>query len=210
VTIAHLLRRVDAAVQYLGDAMFNGNSANYFSKLTKSVSQIDTKSFDNGVKLVNDAWQRGAQIITLGNGGSSTTALHFITDWSKMVYMKHGIPFRGRSLLDNIGLLMAYSNDVAFADVFREQLKNIMVPGDLVIAISGSGNSENVIRAIDYANANGAVTLGLSGFSGGRLRENAQHNIWVASDDMQICEDLHSMFGHIVMQTLCGLLEPEI
>ena len=107
---------------------------------------------DRAVDVVNDAWMRGAQIITLGNGGSSMTALHFVTDWNKSIYMKSKRPFRGRTLVDNMGLLMAYGNDTSFQDIFVEQLKNVMQPGDLVLAISGSGNSENVIRAVDYAN----------------------------------------------------------
>jgi len=137
------------------------------------------------------------------------TALHFITDWNKSIFMSTGIPFRGRTLVDNMGLLMAYGNDTSFQDIFIEQLKNILQPGDLVIAISGSGNSENVIRAVDFANANKAVTLGLCGYSGGKLRERAQHSIWARVDDMQLCEDVHAIFGHIVMQRLCGYMEKQ-
>jgi D-sedoheptulose 7-phosphate isomerase len=185
------------------DLVLGGESGSYFERLSTLFSSLDLPSFDKGVSMVVDAWNSGAQIITLGNGGSSMTALHFITDWNKMIYLKHGKQFRGRSLVDNMGLVMAYSNDLSFADVFSEQLKAIMQPGDLVIAISGSGNSENVIRAIDYANANGAKTLGLCGFSGGRLREKAHHSVWAPVDDMQLCEDVHAIFGHIVMQTLC-------
>jgi D-sedoheptulose 7-phosphate isomerase len=99
---------------------------------------------------------------------------------------------------------MSYSNDVSFEDVFSEQLKNILKPNDLLIAISGSGNSENIIRAVEYANENDATTLGLCGYSGGRLKEKAQNSIWVNKNDMQISEDLHFIFGHIVMQSLCG------
>ncbi len=178
----------------------------YVTKLTETLSTLDRASVDKGVNLVREAWLRGAQILTLGNGGSSMTALHFITDWNKMVYLSSGIPFRGRSLVDNMGLVMAYGNDISFADIFSEQLKNLLQPGDLVIAISGSGNSENVIRAVDYANANGGVTLGLCGYSGGKLKEKAQHSIWVERNDMQLCEDIHAMFGHIVMQSLCNCL----
>jgi len=134
------------------------------------------------------------------------TALHYITDWNKMVYLNHQKPFRGRSLVDNMGLVMAYGNDMSFADIFAEQLKNIMQSGDLVIAVSGSGNSENVIRAVEYANANNGITLGLCGYSGGRLKQIAQHSIWVERNDMQLCEDIHAIFGHVVMQSLCDNL----
>lgn len=181
-----------------------GTSKFYFDKLKKVIANTDLEKFDAGIQVVADAWRRDAQIITLGNGGSSMTALHYITDWNKSVLLSTGRPLRGRSLVDNIGLVMAYGNDISFSDLFREQLKNIMREGDLVIAISGSGNSENVIRAVDYANENGGTTLGLCGYRGGKLKERAQHVIWVDVDDMQLCEDLHAIFGHIVMQKLCG------
>ena len=183
---------------------FSGQSANYISKLGELFKRIDHASIDNAVNLIAEAWDNGKQIITLGNGGSSLTALHFINDWNKSVFIEGGKPFRGRSLVDNVGLIMSYANDLSFQDIFSEQLRNILLPGDLVIAISGSGNSENVIRAVKYANENGAITLGLCGFKGGRLKENAQHHVWADVDDMQLAEDVHSIFGHIVMQSLCG------
>jgi D-sedoheptulose 7-phosphate isomerase len=183
--------------------MISGFSDNYIDRLVNIQAQLDREALDRGIAMIDAAWRRGAQIITLGNGGSAMTALHFVTDWAKMIPHHCGRPFYGRSLVDNMGLVMAYGNDVSFADIFAEQLKNILRPGDVVVAISGSGNSENVIRAVNYANANGAETLGLCGFSGGRLRELANHAIWVQVNDMQLCEDVHAMFGHIVMQALC-------
>ena len=176
----------------------------YTERLSHVLKQLDHAAIDRGVALIESAWKAGKQIITLGNGGSSLTALHYINDWNKSIYLSHGKPFRGRSLVDNVGLLMSYANDIAFEDVFSEQLKNILEPGDLVIALSGSGNSENVIRAVDYANSHGAITLGLCGYRGGRLKEKAQQVIWVDADDMQLAEDVHFLFGHIVMQHLCA------
>ena len=179
-------------------------SAAYLAKLSKLLSELDSENIDSAVALIGDAWKNGRQIITLGNGGSSLTALHFINDWNKSIFMHGGLPFRGRSLVDNIGLVMSYSNDISFEDVFIEQLKNILLQGDLVIAISGSGNSENVIRAVEYANQNEAITLGLCGYDGGRLKKISQHYVWAKVNDMQLCEDVHAIFGHIVMQDLCG------
>jgi len=183
---------------------FSGHSFDYLAKLSKTVNSLDNASIDNAISLIAEAWGNCKQIITLGNGGSSLTALHFISDWNKSVFIENGKPFRGRSLVDNLGLIMAYSNDISFQDVFAEQLKNILMPGDLVIAISGSGDSENVVRAVKYANENDAVTLGLCGFRGGKLKEIAQHHVWVNVNDMQLVEDVHSIFGHIVMQSLCS------
>jgi D-sedoheptulose 7-phosphate isomerase len=176
----------------------------YLEKLGKTLSAINCNEMDQAIDVIEKAWRSGKQIITLGNGGSSMTALHFVNDWNKSIYLSTKIPFRGRSLVDNMGLVMSYSNDISFQDVFVEQLKNILQPGDLVLAISGSGNSENVIRAVEYANHNQAVTLGLCGYSGGKLKNLAQHVVWVDVNDMQIAEDAHAIFGHIVMQRLCG------
>ncbi len=183
---------------------YAGTAQGYFSKLTALLEAFDRTQVDEAVKVIADAWQAGRQIITLGNGGSSLTALHFINDWNKSIFMASGKPFRGRSLVDNMGLVMSYGNDISFQDIFVEQLKNILQAGDLVIAISGSGNSENVIRAVRYANENAAVTLGLCGYSGGKLKDLAQHVVWANVADMQLSEDMHAIFGHIVMQRLCG------
>lgn len=182
----------------------DGVSTEYFDRLSRVIAALDKGSIDRAVSLVAQAWIGGKQIFTLGNGGSSLTALHFINDWNKSVFMASKRPFRGRSLVDNIGLVMSYGNDISFQDIFVEQLKNLLQPSDLIIAISGSGNSENVIRAVNYANENGAVTLGLCGLKGGKLKQLAQHVLWVNVDDMQLSEDIHFMFGHMVMQRLCG------
>jgi D-sedoheptulose 7-phosphate isomerase len=178
--------------------------ATYISRLTAVLAAADTAAMDGGIQLIEQVWRAGGQIITLGNGGSAMTALHYVTDWNKSIFMSSGRSFRGRSLVDNMGLASAYANDCSYQDVFVEQLKNIAQPADLVVAISGSGNSENVIRAVSYANEIGCETLGLCGYSGGRLKEIARHVIWVGVDDMQLCEDVHALFGHMVMQALCG------
>jgi len=182
---------------------YAGVAQNYLSRLSSLIETFEKPQVDNAVKVIADAWHAGKQIITLGNGGSSLTALHFVNDWNKSIFMSTGKAFRGRSLVDNMGLVMSYGNDISFQDIFVEQLKNLIQPGDLVIAISGSGNSENVIRAVRYANENRGVTLGLCGYSGGKLKELAQHVVWANVQDMQLSEDIHAIFGHIVMQALC-------
>jgi D-sedoheptulose 7-phosphate isomerase len=190
------------------DPTFAGSATLYLQRLQKTLTDhVVPDEVDHAIGVIAQAWKAGRQIITLGNGGSSMTALHFITDWNKSIFLSTGVPFRGRTLVDNMGLLMAYGNDISFQDIFVEQLKNVLQPQDLVIAISGSGNSENVIRAVDYANANGAVTLGLCGYGGGKLLTKAQHTVWARVDDMQLCEDVHAIFGHIVMQRLCGYFD---
>jgi D-sedoheptulose 7-phosphate isomerase len=177
-------------------------SADYLRKLTGLLSIIDSDDVEQGVQMIRDAWDRGHQIITLGNGGSAMTALHFITDWNKAAFLAKRRSFRGRTLVDNVGLMTAYANDISYERIFSEQLANIAVEGDLVIAVSGSGNSKNVVNAIDYANEIGCDTLGLCGFSGGELKKRAKHSVWAPVDDMQLCEDVHAIFGHIVMKAL--------
>ena len=183
---------------------YAGTTQDYISRLSAVLATLDRAQVDNAVNVIAEAWRAGRQVITLGNGGSSMTALHFVNDWNKSIFMASGKPFRGRSLVDNMGLVMSYGNDVSFQDIFVEQLKNLLQAGDLVIAISGSGNSENVIRAVRYANEHAAMTLGLCGYRGGRLKELAQHVVWADVDDMQLSEDVHAIFGHIVMQRLCA------
>lgn len=164
----------------------------------------DQQAFHTGIERVRTAFDAGRQIITCGNGGSAYAASHYITDWNKMVSLATGRKFRGISLCDNIGMVTAFANDVGFDDIFSGQLKAILEEGDLVIAISGSGNSPNVVKAVEYANMAGADTLAVVGYDGGALKGIAKHSVWVPSFDMQLCEEVHLMFGHMVMKTLCG------
>jgi len=176
----------------------------YLAAHDRLVEKIDRRALEAGVAAVRSAFEAGRQIVTCGNGGSAYAASHFITDWNKMVNLATGRKFRGVSLCDNIGLVTAFANDVAFDDIFVGQLRAILEAGDLVVAISGSGNSPNVVRAVEYANDHGAATLAVVGFDGGRLKQVAKQAVWVPSFDMQLCEDAHLMFGHMVMKALCG------
>jgi len=179
----------------------------YLSRLKRAIDDLDRASVAHAVDVIRKAWQDGHQIIAFGNGGSGLAALHYIHDWNKGITEATGIPFRGRTLNDNIGLITAFANDLSYDDVFAEQLKSVLQPGDVVMGISGSGNSENVLRAIRYANDHGGVTLGLSGYAGGQLERLAQHNVCTNIFDMQIAEDLQMVFGHLVMRELCGFMD---
>ena len=178
------------------------SGAAYLSSLSQLLARLDNDSIAEAIAMVHRAWRSGKQIITMGNGGSAVTALHYITDWNKAAYLSTKRPFRGRSLVDNIGLMTAYSNDIAYENVFSEQLANVATAGDLVIAVSGSGNSPNIVKAVKLANQMGCPTLGLCGFRGGELKRLANHSVWADVDDMQFCEDVHAIFGHIVMKSL--------
>ena len=166
--------------------------------------QLDLEAIQNAIDLIRTTAVAGYKIITCGNGGSAATASHYITDWNKMYNLAMGRKFRGWSLCDNIGTITAYGNDLAYDSIFTGQLKAILDPGDLLIAVSGSGNSPNILNAVEYANQNGGVTLGVAGYDGGSLLPMAQHRILVPSFDMQLCEDFHLIFGHMVMKALCG------
>lgn len=176
----------------------------YLAAHGRLAPKLDARAFQAGIDLVNAAFQAGRQIVTCGNGGSAYAASHYITDWNKMVNLATGRRFRGLSLCDNLGMLTAFANDVAYDEIFTGQLKAILDKDDLVIAISGSGNSPNVVKAVEYANQAGAETLAVVGYDGGTLKRIAKHSVWVPSFDMQLCEDVHLMFGHMVMKTLCG------
>jgi D-sedoheptulose 7-phosphate isomerase len=176
----------------------------YYDHLADMMGRLDHASVQSAIDLIKKSWSEKKKIIVCGNGGSALTASHYINDWNKMAYLSTGKPFRGHCLSDNMGLMTAYANDVSYDDVYAEQLKNLMDPGDLVIVVTGSGNSPNVVRALEYANEAGGVTLAICGYDGGKVKKIAQHSLWIPSMDMQICEDLHFVFGHMVMKSLCG------
>jgi D-sedoheptulose 7-phosphate isomerase len=176
---------------------------NYVAAHARLAKEIDTASFQKGIDTIVAAFEAGKKIITCGNGGSAYTASHYITDWNKMCNLATGRKFRGLSLCDNIGLVTAFGNDLSYDEVFSGQLRAILDEGDLLIAVSGSGNSPNVLRAVEYANESGASTLAVVGYDGGKLKQVAQQSVWVPCFDMQLCEDVHLMFGHMVMKTLC-------
>ena len=165
---------------------------------------LDVQAFEAGIGLIKATFERGHQVITCGNGGSAHTASHYITDWNKAITQATGKRFRGTSLCDNSGIVTALANDLAYEEIFSGQLKAILDANDLLIAISGSGNSRNVVRAVEYANEVGADTLAVVGYDGGELKRVAKHVVWVPCFDMQLCEDVHLMFGHMVMKALCG------
>jgi D-sedoheptulose 7-phosphate isomerase len=115
--------------------------------------------------------------------------------------------FRVISLNDNLATLTAYANDVSYTEVFVEQLKNFLRAGDVVVGISGSGNSPNILKAIEYANRQGAITVGLTGFNGGKLASLVQVPVHIPVHDMQKVEDIHMMLFHVAMQVLCARLD---
>ena len=194
------------AVSFLdtGADMIREHLVTYCAGLSKALEGVAPERFEEFVELLEDAYQNERQVFFMGNGGSGSTASHFVCDLNKGVSYGRQKRFRALSLADNVATLTAYSNDVSYEDVFVEQLKNFLRPGDVVVGISGSGNSPNVLKAIDYANGLGAHTVGLCGFDGGKLAGKVRTPILTPVHDMQKAEDVHMILLHVVMQLLCA------
>ena len=175
----------------------------YFEREKATLDAISKEDLNALMNLLVDAKDAGKTIFIMGNGGSAATASHYVCDFNKGISYGKEKMFKFICLNDNIPTMMAYANDLSYADVFVGPLKNFMHAGDIVIGISGSGNSENVVRAIQYANENGGVTVGLTGYSGGRIKQLSKYNVHVPIDDMQITEDLHMVLDHCMMKILC-------
>ena len=150
----------------------------------------------------------GNKILTFGNGGSSSTASHFVSDLLKTTITKDEKRFSAISLVDNFAVNSAWANDVKFDDIFVEQLKNFLNENDLVVAFSGSGNSSNVIKALEFAKKNGAITIGFTGMSGGMLPKICDYCYVVPSNDMLTIESFHLMLCHGIIFSLRELGEP--
>jgi D-sedoheptulose 7-phosphate isomerase len=176
---------------------------NYIEQHNLVIKNIDHQEIEDAIDLIREAVKNGKKIAVCGNGGGAMAASHYITDWNKMVYSHTGLRFKGVCLSDNIGLITAYSNDLSYDKVFSEQVKNLLSKGDLLITLSGSGNSDNVVNAAIIANEMGIDTLTICGFDGGKLKKISDKSVWIKSNDMQLCEDAQTVFGHMVMKSLC-------
>ena len=151
----------------------------------------------NTLKYARD---NGNQVFIFGNGGSASTASHFACDINKGVSSNVNKRFKVICLNDNVPIMLAYSNDIGYDVVFSEQLKNQLQAGDVVIGISGSGNSKNIILAMETAKMFKAITIGITGFDGGKLREIADYSFNANITDMQLSEDIHMIWVHIMMK----------
>lgn len=176
----------------------------YLTKEVSILNKLNIEELNTAMNAVNDAWKNGANIYTMGNGGSSATASHFVCDFNKGISCETGKKFKLVCLSDNTPIITAIANDMSYDDVFLLQLKDVLKANDLVIAISGSGNSKSIIKAVEYAKEIGAKVVGLTGYSGGKLKELADYKMHVPVDDMQITEDIHMIFDHMMMKIFCG------
>lgn len=184
-------------------ADFRENMRAYLAAEIKALQTLDLDGLNRAVNAVLNARNRGGTIYTMGNGGSAATASHMVCDFAKGASDElGGNKFKFECLCDNTPIVMAIANDLCYEDVFVYQLRGKLTPNDLVIGISGSGNSENVLRAVKYARKIGAPVIALTGYSGGTLRKLADFSMHVNIDDMQIAEDVHMIFDHMILRVL--------
>ena len=183
--------KCQSVVDYAGD---------YVKKLTDLLNSLDFAEIDKVVELLIDARDRGATIFFLGNGGSAATASHFANDLGVCASPEGKKPFRAISLASNMAYVTCLGNDLGYENIFIGQLRNLMRPGDIVVAISASGNSPNAIKAVDYANQHGATSVGIVGFYGGLMKKKAQHVIHVKSERGEYgpVEDVHMALDHLI------------
>lgn len=177
-----------------------------YTKYTEQVKNVlaktDLENFNLAINKIIFALENRTHIYLFGNGGSSATASHFVVDWRKSVSQKLGYYPNVTSLTDNTPLMTAIANDIDYSEIFSEQLQNYAKSGELALAISGSGNSRNVINGVLMANQLGLETISLTGFDGGEVGRLSNLNCRVNSNDIKIVEDLHSIFGHAVVESL--------
>ena len=179
-----------------------GFSYRYIESLKRTLDQFPHFYFERLIDALLKAYHEERRIFVMGNGGSASTASHWVCDINKGCCLHLQKKFKMICLNDSMSTILAYANDLSYDDIFVEQLKNFFVEGDVVIGISGSGNSRNVINAIDYANGHSGITVGLCGFSGGALHRSVHIPILARVADMQKIEDIHLVVTHMAMQRL--------
>jgi D-sedoheptulose 7-phosphate isomerase len=180
----------------------------FLERVGQELLRVEPAEIKRLADLMYDCYEAGRFIFVIGNGGSGSNASHFCEDIGKGTLRREDFDndnkkrVRILSLTDNSPYILAWGNDEGFERVFVEQLKNLASRGDLLIAISGSGNSPNILRAVEWANQHGLTTFGCTGFSGGKLRTLAHHNFHVPLDDMGIVESIHLTAFHWVVDHL--------
>ena len=180
----------------------------FLTRVGEELAKIEPAEIEKLAELIWDVYQAGRYVYVIGNGGSGSNASHFCEDMGKGTLDRKFFDDDSKrrlkilSLTDNTPYITAWGNDEGFDRVFVEQLKNLASPGDLLVAISGSGNSPNILRAIEWANLHGLKTFGCTGYSGGKLRSLAQSGLHVALDDMGIVESIHLTAFHWVVDDM--------
>jgi len=181
----------------------------YVERLKYAIDRIPLERVEAMGEILYRAYRQGKQVFVVGNGGSAATASHMACDLGKNTIAANRPRFRILSLNDNMALLSALANDLGYEHVFSEQLKNLIRPGDVLISITGSGNSPNIIRAMEYARERAATNIALLGFDGGRALELADEHVLVPVHDYGVVEDLHMVLDHILTEYFRARLDAD-
>lgn len=171
----------------------------YLAHEIEVIQELNIGEINRAINLIEDTFEREGTIYIFGNGGSSATASHYQNDFNKGISEHTEKKFKFLCLNDNIATIMAIANDIGFEEVFRFQLEGRLSPKDIIIAISGSGNSRNVINAVEYAKKKGNMIIGITGYDGGKLISLSDISLHVPINSMQITEDIHMIFDHLMM-----------
>jgi len=181
----------------------------YCKELIDTITDLSSKDLNTIVTILWDAYKENKKIYVIGNGGSAATASHYVCDFAKGTAMPEGKRLKIMSLTDNITHMTAIANDISYHEVFKEQLENLLEPGDILICISASGNSPNLVQAVNYANSINAATIGILGFNGGTVKELTTTNIVVNNFNYGQVEDIHLILGHVISQYFRKLIVAE-
>ena len=174
----------------------------YFGEMKAVLDRIDREPIHAAIDILHQARMNGKQVFIMGNGGSASTASHMVCDLAKNTRHSDWPHYKVIGMADNMAILSAYGNDDGYDNVFRLQLANLLNPGDVVVAISTSGNSPNVLRAVELANERGATVIGMTGFGAGKLGPMVDIHLHVPSDCIEQVEDIHLMLEHLITKAL--------
>lgn len=185
----------------------------FFDEIKKCIEEIEIERVEKIADVLYTAWKNDRQVFILGNGGSASQASHMAADIGKntlgRVYDPRIKRFRIMALTDNVSLMTAYANDVGYDEVFSQQLRNLINEHDVLIVITGSGNSPNVIRAVEYARQCNAITIGLLGFSGGKVKDMLDYEITVKSENYGVIESVHPAIHHLMVGYFRQMIDGE-
>ncbi len=185
---------------------FSEQIKNYLETEISIIKGLDQNAINDAMNLLEQTRERGSEVYVFGNGGSASTASHMENDFNKGVSEKLDKKYRFHCINANMATIMAIANDNGYERVFEQQLENKLNKDDVIVAISGSGKSENVLRAVRYAKSIGCRIIGMTGYDGGELKKLSDISLHVPLDNMQITEDIHLILNHVMMYILCGEL----
>jgi len=185
---------------------FRQRAQAYLDEASRTLSRLPLDILDRIYGILCEAYREDRQVILMGNGGSAALASHFAVDLGKGTVSDGKPRFRVVSIVDNTPVMTAYANDFSYADVFSEQIRSLVRPGDVVFGISGSGNSPNVLNGLRAAREAGATTVVLTGYQGGKAIDLADVTLVVPSNDMQHIEDCHLSLTHLYMQAMAAFV----